>query len=183
MRIISGEYKSRKIYSDSTARKLRPASDKTRETLFNILAHRIELDGLKCLDLFSGTGAYGFEAISRGASSCDFVDVSGKALEVIRRTAEELGCSGRVHAIKADSLGYIINNSVVYDIIFADPPYDSDKYIELIGLVLKKNFKVFVLECSKRTLQELSGYNQINEFKVIDKIIGRTSLKFFFRVN
>ena len=180
MRIISGDFRSRKIQTDKSSKEFRPSSDRTRETLFSILTHRIELGGTKCLDLFSGTGSYGFEAISRGASVCDFVDISGSVLALIRKSAEELGCTKRVNPIKSDALEFLSNSEpACYDIIFADPPYDYDKHIELIGLVLKKNFKVFVLECSKQTLQELSEYNQMNKFKIIDKVIGRTCLKIF----
>ena len=180
MRIISGEYKSRKIYSPPSSKELRPSSDRTRETLFNILSHRIELDDSTCLDLFSGTGAYGLESLSRGAAGCSFVDISARALGFISKTSEALGCSSQIELVKADAVEFLrINADKDYDIIFADPPYDYGDYSELIRLVLKKNFKVFVLECSKHTLKQLSDYRNQDRLDVIDKIIGRTCLRIF----
>ena len=72
---------------------LRPTSDRARETLFDILINYIEFDSLRCLDLFTGTGALGFEALSRGAGFCCFVDVSKEALNSVKKTADELGCN------------------------------------------------------------------------------------------
>jgi 16S rRNA (guanine966-N2)-methyltransferase len=137
-----------------------------------------------CLDLFAGTGAYGFEALSRGASSCDFVDISRGALELITRTTGELGCKEIVKVIRSDAVEFLRDTEPGhYDIIFADPPYDYGNYMELIRLVLKKNFEVFVLECSKQTLKDLSEFNRMKNLKVIDRNFGRTCLKIFISVN
>lgn len=180
MRIISGEYKSRKIYSAPSSKELRPSSDRTRETLFNILTHRIVLHHLTCLDLFSGTGAYGFEALSRGAANCSFVDISSIALGFISKTSQALACSSQIKFVKADAVEFLRSNADEdYDLIFADPPYDYGDYSELIRLVLKRNFKVFVLECSKHTLKQLPDYRNPDRFSIIDKIIGTTCSKIF----
>ncbi len=182
MRIISGIYKSRKIHSGISSKGYRPSSDRTRETLFNILTHRIDLQGASCLDLFAGSGAYGFEALSRGASKCDFVEKSSSAIPLIRKTSEELGCENRTAIIKSDALEYLReDDNSNHDIIFADPPYEYPHYMELFRLVLLKKFKVFVLECSKQTLKALSNDTPIykNKFTIIDKIIGRTCLRIF----
>lgn len=175
MRIIGGEYKSRRIYSApaGTSKGFRPASDRTRETVFNILTHRIELDNAVCLDLFSGTGAYGFEAISRRAASCDFVEISSRAIELIRKTSNELGCVNKINIIKSEVIKFLKSNTFSYDIIFADPPYKYNKYAELIRLVFKRKFRVFILEHSKD-----AEINDIPDgLNIINKSIGRTRIK------
>ena len=82
MRIIAGLFKSRKIYSPVTGNNnkpgdIRPTSDRARETVFDILNNRFDFSGFSCLDLFAGTGAFGFECLSRGAGFVNFVDYSG----------------------------------------------------------------------------------------------------------
>jgi len=154
MRIIAGKYRSRKIWlpKGSFSKKgasLRPTSDRARETLFDVLSIEADFENSVCLDLYAGTGALGFEALSRGAGSAAFVDLSPKNLEAIKRTAEELGCRGQIYMFKEDSLHYLRGNQdKTFDFIFADPPYDYNKYNELTELVIKMRPILFALETS-----------------------------------
>jgi 16S rRNA (guanine966-N2)-methyltransferase len=151
VRIIAGKYKSRKIFSSrfSSGKKqgYRPTSDSVKEALFNILSNRISFEGIKCLDLFAGSGSLGFECISRGAELCDFVDDSNNSVKLVAGTSESLDCIEHVNIFKQDAIDFLKeNDKVYYDLILADPPYAYGSYEELIALVLKRDFGVFVIE-------------------------------------
>ncbi|MGQ9848220.1 MAG: RsmD family RNA methyltransferase, partial [Bacteroidales bacterium] len=100
MRIISGKYKGRKIVLPSNM-KVRPTTDFAKEGLFDILSHRIDLEGLTVLDLFSGTGFLSYEFASRGAASVTAVELNPIHAAFIRKTAKELQMP--LHVIKADA--------------------------------------------------------------------------------
>jgi 16S rRNA (guanine966-N2)-methyltransferase len=128
MRIIGGTLRSRALKGPATPG-TRPTSDRVRESLFNILAHGIEgmdFEGARVLDLFSGTGALGFEAISRGAIFCQFVDDDAKARGVVRDNADSLGVIGlcKIWRRDATQLGPCAPQSP-YNIVFVDPPYNK----------------------------------------------------------
>jgi 16S rRNA (guanine966-N2)-methyltransferase len=126
MRIIAGIYRSR-ILSSPKGDKTRPTTDRARESLFNVLEHRITFDGSSVLDLFSGSGALGFEALSRGSANAVFVDNTKEAASVIKDNAVSLGAADVVTIIKKDVYSWIPSANRQFDIIFADPPYDDDR--------------------------------------------------------
>lgn len=182
MRIIAGKYKSRSIYLPKTGINkgakfpLRPTSDRARETLFDVLNNYIEFKSVKCLDLCSGTGALGLEALSRGAESCCFVDVSMAALNSVKTTAAELGCEEACEFVKDDALKFLSANRAVYfDIIFADPPYSYDSYVLLAEKALMLKPQVFVLELSSEPWHEFSAVN----YNVIKKKAGSAEFIIF----
>jgi 16S rRNA (guanine966-N2)-methyltransferase len=126
MRIVSGTLKSR-ILKGPASPGTRPTSDRVRESLFNVLIHGIEdfeLEGARVLDLFAGTGALGFEALSRGAKFCQFVEESAQARGIIRENADSLGVIGKCKIWRRDAsqLGPCAPQSP-FDLVFADPPY------------------------------------------------------------
>ncbi|MEE4209296.1 MAG: 16S rRNA (guanine(966)-N(2))-methyltransferase RsmD [Parvularcula sp.] len=130
MRIVGGEFKGRPIKAPS-GRNTRPTTDRTRESLFNILAHREGdlLSGARVLDLFAGSGALGFEALSRGASFCLFVETDAAARGAIRDNIEAFSLFGRtrLHRRPADSLGSKpAGVGAPFDLVFLDPPYGRD---------------------------------------------------------
>lgn len=122
MRIIGGSFKGRKLKEPSDE-KIRPTSDKVKESLFNILGQR--LDGLKVLDLFSGSGALGIEAASRGAEEVVFCD---KDIKSVRLTEENLALiKSNFKVINADCFTAVkMLENKKFDIIFCDPPYRDD---------------------------------------------------------
>jgi 16S rRNA (guanine966-N2)-methyltransferase len=119
MRIIAGTWRGRTIEAPP-GQATRPTADRVRETLFSMLASRLgSFEELRVADLFAGSGALGFEALSRGAASATFVESDSKAAAIIRRNAERLGASVQVLGGSALALP----RSAPFDLIFADPPY------------------------------------------------------------
>ena len=123
MRVIAGTARSvplKTLPSDD----IRPTSDRNKETLFNILSP--DIGGCVFLDLFSGSGAIGIEALSRGASECDFVENSQKAIAVIEENLKKTRLSDRSRIIRGRIPGILRKLSgKKYDIIFMDPPFRS----------------------------------------------------------
>jgi 16S rRNA (guanine966-N2)-methyltransferase len=122
VRIIAGKWRSR-LVSFPPAAELRPTPDRVRETLFNWLGQR--LDGLACLDLFAGSGALGFEALSRGAASVVMVESDREVATALRESARALEAEG-VEVVHSDALEYLARSRQKFDVVFLDPPFASD---------------------------------------------------------
>lgn len=127
MRIVGGDFKGRRIVAPSGTG-TRPTTDRVRESLFNILSHRdgFAFDGARVIDLFAGSGALGFEAMSRGGAFCLFVDTDAAARGAIRDNIEALSLFGntRIHRRPADALGAKpANVGEPFTLGFLDPPY------------------------------------------------------------
>ncbi len=127
MRIVGGKWRGTGLASvgkGDVAAHLRPTSDKVRESLFNILEHGdYPLEGARVLDLFAGTGALGFEALSRGAERALFVDDGAKARALIRENTDRLSAIGQTKIYRRDATRMGENRGAPYDLIFLDPPY------------------------------------------------------------
>lgn len=135
MRIIAGSYRGR-ILPGIAGEGVRPATDKVRGAIFNILQNRLDLRGIDVLDLFAGTGSLGFEALSRGARSVVFVDTARQAVRVIRENAAALGCGDAVEISQSDAEGYVSRRAGSFGLVFADPPYAYDRIPGLPGRIL-----------------------------------------------
>ncbi len=119
VRIIGGKYRGKKLpVPDSTG--LRPTSDRMRETLFNWLMHDIQ--GSRCLDAFAGSGALGFEALSRGAREVVMVERSARVAAQLQKTALDLADKD-VLIYRQDILKYLETAKLPFDIVFLDPPF------------------------------------------------------------
>ncbi|MEE2691188.1 MAG: 16S rRNA (guanine(966)-N(2))-methyltransferase RsmD [Pseudomonadota bacterium] len=130
MRIVGGQFRGRSIVAPKGS-DTRPTSDRTRESLFNILAHRdgFAFQGARVIDLFAGSGALGFEALSRGAAWCLFVETDAAARGAIRDSAEALSLFGvtRIHRRSATDLGpKPAGVGPPFTLAFLDPPYRKD---------------------------------------------------------
>jgi 16S rRNA (guanine966-N2)-methyltransferase len=122
VRIIGGEHRGRKLpFVEMPG--LRPTGDRIRETLFNWLQPVIA--GARCLDLFAGSGALGMEAASRGAGEVVLVEQAGSVVKQLEKNRELLGLS-QVQTRRADALQYLEGVPTPFDIVFLDPPFDSD---------------------------------------------------------
>jgi len=136
MRVIAGQYKSRRLIAPPGVQ-TRPTSDRLRETLFNVVAARIP--GSLWLDLFAGSGAVGIEALSRGARSAYFVEVSGAALRTIRKNLQSLAIAEGVEVIEreaATALRMLDTQAVACDFVFLDPPYRKmADYEQVLGFL------------------------------------------------
>jgi 16S rRNA (guanine966-N2)-methyltransferase len=124
VRIIAGEWRGRKLTApkgDAT----RPTSDRTRETLFNMLASRLGgFEGLSVVDLFAGSGALGIEALSRGAASCLFVEQEAGAIDTVRANIAALDARERSE-VRRGSVMELGPARTPYDLILLDPPYGT----------------------------------------------------------
>jgi 16S rRNA (guanine(966)-N(2))-methyltransferase RsmD len=138
MRIIAGSFRSRMLQAPPGLA-TRPTSDRLRETLFNVLAPRIQ--GAVFLDLYAGSGAVGIEALSRGAAQVDFVERAPAALKVLRGNLEKLGLKAGFH-IHSAAVGAFLRRVAKaakpehYEVVFLDPPYDAaPEYAATLGLL------------------------------------------------
>jgi 16S rRNA (guanine966-N2)-methyltransferase len=150
MRVVAGEFKGRTLHAPRGS-SIRPTSDKVRGAVFNVLG---EVEGLRVLDLFAGTGALGIEALSRGASEATFVDTDTAAVE---RNLATVGGVGAVR--RRDALRWLGQAEGRFDLVFADPPYSSapslgERLTELLPAVLSQNARI-VTESDKRAPLEL----------------------------
>jgi 16S rRNA (guanine966-N2)-methyltransferase len=122
MRIIAGEWRGRKLVAPK-GEATRPTADRTRETLFNMLASRLgAFNDLRVADLFAGSGALGLEALSRGAVHCLFVEQDKVALDAIRTNVSALNAKPRTD-IRAASVMALPATDTPYDLLLLDPPY------------------------------------------------------------
>ena len=157
MRIISGQYKGRRISAPKNL-PVRPTTDMSKESLFNILNNHFDFDGLRILDLFSGTGNISYEFGSRGAEHIVSVDADFGCIKFIKQTAAEFDFP--ITAIKSNVFSFLEKASGEYDIIFADPPYDMSQkdFEKLIRLIFERNLLsgegMMVIEHSKYTLMD-----------------------------
>ena len=128
MRIVGGAWRGRRLATPRTDA-IRPTSDRLRESLFNVLTHGYDgaIAGARVLDLFAGTGALGFEALSRGAAYALLVDEGAEARAVIRANIETLGAEGVTRLFRRDAtrLGPA-GTAGLFTLAFCDPPYNRD---------------------------------------------------------
>jgi 16S rRNA (guanine966-N2)-methyltransferase len=132
MRIVGGELRSRRLAGPPEG--VRPTSDRVRESLFARLG---DLTGARVLDLFAGTGAVAIEALSRGAEYAVLVDRSERAIQVVRKNLTSLGLSERARVIRGDAARSArqLGGSLRFDLVFLDPPYDSDRLVPALEAV------------------------------------------------
>ena len=143
VRIIAGKWRSR-LVSFPPAAALRPTPDRVRETLFNWLGQRLE--GLACLDLFAGSGALGFEALSRGAASVVMVESDRDVAKALRESARVLEAED-VEIVQSDAFAYLERSRDKFDVVFVDPPFASDLALRAMALlpgVLNPGARVYV---------------------------------------
>jgi 16S rRNA (guanine966-N2)-methyltransferase len=138
MRIVSGEARGRKLRAPKSQGITRPMADKIKEALFSVLASLgVEYD--RVLDLYAGSGGIGIEALSRGASWCDFVDRDSHAVRAIRENLEHVGFAdrGRIHQVPV--LTAIRNAREPYDMVTFDPPYADPDIISTLDALSLSN--------------------------------------------
>lgn len=153
MRIVGGEYKGRRIAVPSNFPS-RPTTDFAKEGLFNVLENQVDLSGLKILDLCSGTGNISLEFLSRGIAEVTAVDSHTNCLKFLQKNANSFGIKDQIITVKSDLISFIKSTNQTFDIIFADPPFNFDKYSEIVKIVfdrdLLKENGVLIVEHSKQ---------------------------------
>jgi 16S rRNA (guanine966-N2)-methyltransferase len=132
LRIIAGEFKGRRLKAPA-GRAVRPTADRVKEAWFSILQQSIP--DARVLDLYAGSGALGFEALSRGARSVGFVETHSASLAAVRANAATLKVEARVTIHRSDAMRFAARlQPVAYDVAFADPPYATDDAERLADL-------------------------------------------------
>jgi 16S rRNA (guanine(966)-N(2))-methyltransferase RsmD len=140
MRIIGGTHRSRAINAPKNF-PLRPTTDFAKGSLFNIINNRIDISGTKVLDIFSGTGSISFEFASRGAKEIHAIEKNNVCSNFIKKRASELEFKN-INVWNTDVFIFLKRNSLKYNIIFADPPFDFEK----IEIIPNKLFEADILE-------------------------------------
>ncbi|MCB1082036.1 MAG: 16S rRNA (guanine(966)-N(2))-methyltransferase RsmD [Chlamydiia bacterium] len=159
MRIIGGFLKNRAIKTPKGSQ-TRPTSERLRETVFNIAQHAVE--GKTFLDLFAGSGAMGFEALSRGAVSATFIEKDRLALKALDDNIAALGLKNQAKVISGDVLAVIKRlNGLSFDLIYVDPPYE--KGLQIMALELIERYQLLApdgllfVEESEKTVLDFSS--------------------------
>ena len=184
MRIIAGKFKNKKIFLP-TDELTRPLKDLVRESIFNVIEHSNLIDNeilnSSILDLYSGSGSFGLECLSRGASRVDFCENYLPAFKILKKNLDHLNCTKYAELFNDNVFNFIDSlnkNKVKYDIIFMDPPYKENKINELLNIIFKKEIftkkGLFILHRNKKTKDDLP-----NNFKIfLDKTYGLSKIYF-----
>ena len=190
MRIVSGKFKGINLYGPKD-RKIRPLKDMVRESIFNFLIHSnkisFQLEQSNVLDLYSGTGSFGLECLSRQSSKVVFVEKEKKAVKILEKNIEKLGEKNKTRIFVNNIFSAIEKVSkykdawiagLNYNLIFCDPPFKDTNINKLIELIIVKNLikknGIIILHRHKDAKEKLT-----NSFKIIDeRIYGRSKIIF-----
>jgi 16S rRNA (guanine966-N2)-methyltransferase len=183
MKIISGKYRGRNLRSPS-GDGVRPTAGQLREAVFNICQSWIE--GVRCLDLFAGSGAMGLEALSRGACHATFVELNRPSIKCIEENIELLHLEGVTTLYKGDALRILerlVKQPVVFDFIFADPPYDFPQIQKIVDMIDHSNLLgsdgTFFLETSATSKLDVSHLTTLKHIET--RMMGKSALHRFTR--
>ena len=174
MRVISGSARGKKLLG-TEGFDVRPTLDRVKESVFNMIA--FDIPDASVLDLFSGTGALGIEALSRGAKEAVFIDSFPESVAVTKKNLEATHLTDNADVINSDSIDYLNKCSKIFDIIFIDPPYESDLYEKSLKAIKENSILsedgFIVLEYDTNTTPpfELCGF-EISK----DKKYGRVKI-------
>ncbi|MBA2302081.1 MAG: 16S rRNA (guanine(966)-N(2))-methyltransferase RsmD [Acidobacteria bacterium] len=175
MRIISGTLKGRRLETPDWPG-LRPTSDRLRETLFNVLAPRIQ--GARFLDAYAGTGAVGIEALSRGAAHVTFVEHDRRAQRLIEDNLARCGASDRHAIIRAGFAAAAASLSEPFQLLFLDPPYGAADFSQSLEAAapLMTDDAVMIIEHARRDRapEHVAGLTRTREL-----LSGDSALSFF----
>lgn len=177
MRIIAGEFKGRQ-YTVRSGSDFRPACEKVRKSLFDILGDSVR--GRVVLDLFAGTGSVGMEALSRGASRVYFVERDRQSVSGLKRVIAEWGLAGRATVIPGDAERAVARLPQPADLINADPPYNYRRWAELLAALsppaVAPDAHLIIETGSKESLPPLAGWELTDT-----RLYGGTTLRFYRR--
>ena len=182
MRVIAGRARGTRLVAPR-GMNTRPTADRVREALFSIISSRLDLEGSHVLDICSGTGSLGIEALSRGAASCCFIECDRNAVTALRQNLHAARFEEQAELLVMDAhkaLRLLANRGNRFNIVFFDPPYDSGLYVtvpEAVGnLKLLAVDGLFMAECATRKpLPDILGRFRKND----SRIYGDTALEFY----
>lgn len=175
MRIIGGSLKGLKLNPPKNL-PVRPTTDLAKEALFNILNNQLDFEGLKVLDLFSGTGSISLEFASRGAGAVTAVDINSGCINYLNDTAKQHGLQN-IKTYRADVFKYIDIKTNIYDLVFADAPYDVSRIPDIPRLIFERNMlaKDGLLIVEHQSMQNLSSHHAF----IAQRKYGYVSFSFF----
>ncbi len=184
MRIISGKYKGKKL-SQPLDKLTRPLKDMTKESIFNLLEHskfiKVKVENSRILDLFSGSGSFGLECLSRGASNVTFCENYPPALKILEKNIKYFNCKNKINIIKDNifNLTKVKNYfKTKFNLIFLDPPFKEEKINELIlnikNIEILEDDGIVILHRNKKDKNNISS-----DFNVaLEKIYGISKIFF-----
>lgn len=173
MRVTTGSRKGGQLVKNNLSH-VRPTTDKVKQALFTKL--QFFINGKRVLDLFSGTGALGIEAISRGAKQVVFVDKNIKSIQMTKQNLNKLNLDAMV--VKCDALKFLEKQTEPFDLILIDPPYSSELYIPVLDLIHKQNLLANdgIIVCEHEKWKNIES----DSFDVLDeKRYGNIVLTYF----
>jgi 16S rRNA (guanine966-N2)-methyltransferase len=175
MRIIGGQLKGLRL-NPPKGLPVRPTTDLAKEALFNILNNLIDIEGMRVLDLFSGTGNLSLEFASRDAVEVISVDKSIRCVHFLKDMARQHGLS-QIKTYNADVFKFLELENETYDLIFADPPYDLSRIPEIVKIVFEKKLLSAdgILIVEHQSMQNLSNHPAFIE----QRKYGHSSFSFF----
>ncbi|MCG9880382.1 MAG: RsmD family RNA methyltransferase [Bacteroidia bacterium] len=179
MRIIGGQ-KGGLIIQAPNNLPVRPTTDRAKESLFNILQNRYDLEELSVLDLFTGTGNISYEFASRGSKRIVSVDENANCVKFIKSTSQKLGLN-QIEVVKQDVFSYLISCAESFDIIFADAPYALPRIGEIPIIVFDRN----LLNLDGMLILEHASslkFNHMPNFQN-ERVYGQSCFSFFSRNN
>ncbi|MBR6514515.1 MAG: 16S rRNA (guanine(966)-N(2))-methyltransferase RsmD [Clostridia bacterium] len=166
MRIITGTARGTKLQT-LEGEATRPTSERTKESVFSML--QFDIEGRRVLDLFGGSGQMGLEALSRGAASATIVDQSADAVKIIKANAQKTKLFDRCVILTKDYKAYLKGTKEKFDIIFLDPPYDTNMLSEAMRIILEQNMLNYqgtvVLESGNDDIPEYGSLTMRRHYK------------------
>jgi len=190
MRIISGINKGVTIYGPED-KKIRPLKDMVRESIFNFLIHSnkisLQIENSTILDLYSGTGSFGLECLSRLASKAIFIEKEKEAIEILKKNIKKLKMDNKTKILTEDVLKVINKNNIdtcnwifdlKFDIIFCDPPFKDLNISKLIESIVEKKIlkkdSIIILHRHKDNAEKLTKYLEV----IDERVFGRSKITF-----
>lgn len=158
MRIISGIFKGRLI-NVPQSKDIRPTTDRVRETLFNLLNNRIDLDDIEVLDFYSGSGSLGLECISRGAKHVTFIERNFQIYKNLLENIKSIGVENQCKVVKSEAIDYSKRlPEKQYDLILADPPFFKEDIYDVVQNLKANNYLkingIIIIERSIKTKEK-----------------------------
>ncbi len=171
MRIIFGKFKGRTIIAPNS-KFIRPMTDRVRVTLFDILTNKIDFNGIKVLDLYSGSGSLGLECLSRGADEVQFIEKNFVIYKNLVKNIQLLDVEAQCKIFKMEALKFSrLNEHIQYDIIFADPPFFKDDIYDVVENLLANNFLtedgLIIIQRSIQTREKDKLHFEVEPFKIV----------------
>lgn len=166
MRIITGTAKGKRLFAPE-GRDVRPTPERVKEGIFSAL--QFDIEGRRVLDLFAGSGQLGLEALSRGADSCTFVDMSETSLALVRKNLEGTGLSNKARVVRSDYAAFAAACRDTFDIAFLDPPYSAGLLMPALKVVLPlmSEHGTIVCEHPPETVsdEEAGGFKKLKTYR------------------